>query len=403
MPEDVLVIGVGVGQTAGRFLYHGIKSLDCVDIEPAIFRFIDRHFPNEWMRDPRVNLVADDGRTFTAHTDREYDIISVEVGQIFRPGIDVFYTREFYADARAHLRPGGLVAQFVPLGFLTEPSFRSVVATFLETFPAAGLWYNTQELLLIGSVDKAPRLDLDRLRNLDSGPVAKDLAWNHWGGPDHHLIHPGAMLGGFLADSQRLQAMSAGAPLYVDDIPRLAYETSDAELMDHREEPMARFLGQHLAPFSSAVVGRAQPAELKLADQTRRLNLRDIIASGLIAQVIQSQDQTPAQVQLRLLNQALQLNPESFRANANIGKTSAHGREGTRGRTLPGQGGGPPARGRGSSTGSGYDVHRDPAASRSIALPADGRAAGSRRIRRAQLSGQRPGHDRKSRGGDSPL
>ncbi len=315
-----LVIGVGVGQTAGRFLYHDITSLDCVDIEPAIFPFIDRHFSNDWMRDDRVNLVADDGRTFTAHTDRKYDIISVEAGQIFQPGIDVFYTREFYADARDRLRPGGLVAQFVPLGFLTEASFRSVVATFLESFPAAGLWYNTQELLLIGSVDKAPRLDLARLRNMGNDRVAGDLAWNHWGGPGHHLSHPGAMLGGFLADAARLQAMTEGAPLFVDDIPRLAYETSDAELMDHREEPMARFLSQHLAPFTGAVTGTARPAELKLAEETRRLNLRDILASGLIAQVIQSQGQTPAQAQLRLLNQSLQLNPESYRANANIGK-----------------------------------------------------------------------------------
>jgi spermidine synthase len=330
-PESVLVIGVGVGQTAGRFLYHDITSLDCVDIEPAIFPFIDRHFPNDWLRDERVNLVADDGRTFTDHTDRSYDIISVEVGQIYRPGIDVFYTREFYADARDRLRPGGLVAQFVPLGFLQEASFQSVVATFLETFPAAGLWYNMQELLLIGGVEEAPRLDLARLRELETAAkitspdgatnrVARDLAWNHWGGPRYHLIHPGAMLGSYLADAEGLETMAVGAPVYVDDIPRLAYETSDAELMDHHEEPMARYLSQHLAPFAGAVAGTVQPSELKLAEETRRLNLRDIVASGLIAQVIQSQDNTPAQINLGLLNQALKLNPESFLAHANTGK-----------------------------------------------------------------------------------
>jgi spermidine synthase len=319
-PKDVLVIGVGVGQTAGRFLYHDIFSLDCVDIEPAVFPFIDRHFPNDWMRDARVNLVAEDGRSFTAHTDRRYDIISVEVGQIFRPGTDVFYTREFYAHAGDRLRPGGLVAQFVPLGFLDEESFRSIVATFLEVFPAAGLWYNTQELLLIGSAETAPRLDMNRLRNLQEGPVARDLAWNHWGGPRHHMIHPGAMLGGFLADAERLRVMTAKAPLYEDDVPRLAYQTSGAKLIDHREDPLARFLGRHLAPFEAAATGKIEPAEWKLAEETRRLNLRDILASGLIAQVVQSQDHAPATAQRRLLQQALKLNPESFRANANLGK-----------------------------------------------------------------------------------
>jgi spermidine synthase len=320
-PGDVLVIGVGVGQTAARFLQHDIKSLDCVDIEPDIFPFIDRHFPNAWLRDERVNLVADDGRTFTAHTDRRYDIISVEVGQTYRPGIDVFYTREFYADVRDRLRPGGLAAQFVPLGFLPEATFQSVVATFLEVFPAAGLWYNTQELLLIGGVEEAPRLDLNRLRDLEDNPrLAQDLAWNHWGGERHHLIHPGAMLGSYLVDAEGLRAMAADAPVYVDDIPRLAYETSGAEVMDHYEEPMARFLGKHLAPFAHAVVDPAEPSVLKLADETRRLNLRDIVASGLISQVILSQDQAPAQANLLLLRQALKLNPENYFANANTGK-----------------------------------------------------------------------------------
>ncbi len=330
-PQDVLVIGVGVGQTAGRFLDHGINSLDCVDIEPAIFPFIDRNFPAARLRDQRVNLVADDGRTFTAHTDRQYDIISVEVGQLFRPGVDVFYTREFYEDARNRLRSGGLVAQFVPLGFLPEASFRSVVATFLAVFPDAGLWYNTQELLLIGGVDRMPRLDMNRLRQLEGAlegeapdealvRLAQDLSWSHWGGARHHLVHPGALLGSFLADAEGLRAMAAGAEIYVDDIPRLAYETSGATVQDHHEEPMARFLGDHLAPLAHGVVDPPEPRVLKLAKETRQLNLRDIVASGLIAEVTASQGQASVQKNLQLLQQALQLNPESYLANANTGK-----------------------------------------------------------------------------------
>ena len=332
-PQDVLVIGMGVGQTAGRFLDHGVASLDCVDIEPAIFPFIDRNFDNPWLRDKRVNLVAEDGRTFVAHTDRRYDIISIEVGQIFRPGIDVFYTHEFYTDARACLRPNGLVAQFVPLGFLPESAFRSVVATFLAEFPASGLWYNTQELLMIGSVSQAPRLDLSQLRVLEqalsstaSAPaadtvhLARDLSWSHWGGERHHLVHPGALLGCYLADAKGLQAMAGNAPAYVDDIPHLAYETSGAKIQDHNEEPMAHLLGEHLAPFASVLGEAATRSELKLAAETRRLNLRDLVGSGLIAEATANQDQASAQANLRLLQRALQLNPESYLANSNIGK-----------------------------------------------------------------------------------
>ncbi|MFT5315963.1 MAG: spermidine synthase [Candidatus Krumholzibacteriia bacterium] len=324
-PSDVLVIGVGVGQTAGRFLDHNIASLDCVDIEPAIFPFIDRNFPNAWLRDKRVHLVADDGRSFLSHTVREYDIISVEVGQIFRPGIDVFYTQEFYADARKKLRTGGIIAQFVPLGFLPAEAFDSVVATFMAEFPAASLWYNTQELLLIGGVEEMPQLDLSQLRKLAKntsglGNVEDDLAWSHWGGAKHHLIHPGALLGSFLADSESLREMTGAAPVYVDDTPRLAYQTRAANVGDHHEEPMARRLADHLASLNRGAESPATPAEMKLAMETRQLNLRDIVASGLIAQVTGNQEPAQAQGNIRLLSQALQLNPESYLGNANLGK-----------------------------------------------------------------------------------
>lgn len=324
-PQDVLVIGVGVGQTAGRFLIHAIASLDCVDIEPVIFPFIDRNFPNAWMRDERVTLVADDGRSFLAHTDRMYDIISVEVGQIFRPGIDVFYTREFYADARRKLRSGGLIAQFVPLGFLPRHVFDSVAATFLSEFPAASLWYNTQELLLIGGLEKVPQLDMAKLRSLAESAgakraVADDLAWSHWGGQKHHLVQPGALLGSFLADSEVLLSLVGQAPLYEDNIPRLAYETRAADVLDHHEEPMAKRLGDHLAALVRGTREGATSEELRLANETRRLNLRDIVASGLIAQVTARQDAAQVQTNLKILERALRLNPESYLAAANLGK-----------------------------------------------------------------------------------
>ena len=70
--------------------------------------------------------------------------------------------------------------------------------------------------------------------------------------------------------------MAAGAPVYIDDNPRLAYETSGADVSDHYEEPMARFLGRHLAPFEHALVDAEDPAVLTLATETRRLNMRDI-------------------------------------------------------------------------------------------------------------------------------
>ena len=83
-PRRVLVVGVGAGQMARRLLMYGVEQLDCVDIEPAVFDMIREHYPSEWMDDPRVRLIGADGRNYVAHTDATYDVIAVEIGQVFR-------------------------------------------------------------------------------------------------------------------------------------------------------------------------------------------------------------------------------------------------------------------------------------------------------------------------------
>lgn len=328
-PQDVLVVGVGVGQTAGRFLLHGVQSLDCVDIEREIFPFIARNFDAGWMRDPRVTLVSEDGRTFTNSTERRYDIVSVEVGQVFRPGVDVFYTQEYYESARDILNPGGLVAQFVPLGFFDEQIFKSVLATFCSVFPQAVLWYNTQELLLVGSTDKQPQFSLERLASLEpNSPLAVDLAWSQWGGSEFHLNQPGAFLGGFLMGGGQLAKLSQGAALFSDDRPVLAYATSSVQEREHREVKLIKMIGANLAPITSGLSlaegTDPDPEVLALAHKTRKFNLRDIIAQGLVSDVVSGKygdpaRQTPALV--KVLTQALELNPYSCLAQQNLGRT----------------------------------------------------------------------------------
>lgn len=52
-PKSVLVIGMGTGQTASRFLSYDIEHLDCVDIEAALPGILRRHFDAAWLSDRR--------------------------------------------------------------------------------------------------------------------------------------------------------------------------------------------------------------------------------------------------------------------------------------------------------------------------------------------------------------
>ncbi|MBA3482331.1 MAG: hypothetical protein H0T51_10995 [Pirellulales bacterium] len=149
-PERILVIGLGPGQTASRFLMYPIERLDCVDVENELLTLLPKYFGGGWLRDPRVRCIVDDGRNYLWHTHRKYDVISIEVGQVFRPGVAAFYTREFYGRAKAKLRSDGLLTQFVSLEFFNREELRAVIGTFADVFSDCALFHNRTELLLIG-------------------------------------------------------------------------------------------------------------------------------------------------------------------------------------------------------------------------------------------------------------
>lgn len=310
-PRRVLVVGVGAGQTPMRITLHDIERLDCVDIEPSVFDLIRDHFPSAWMDDARVRLLREDGRNYLTHTAERYDVISLEVGQVFRPGVASFYTADFYRRARERLRPGGLLSQFVPLPFLSPDEVRGVVATFLTAFPQATLWYNTAELLLIGSPDTPPMLRPERLAQLTSNPaIAADLQFSLWGGPAQWLARPEVLLGGFLAGPDQLAALSAGAPVYRDDRPVLEYAASGTRGSEMRELETLPLIRRHLDSIESAAPGLASDLA-RAAARVREQNLNDIVAAAHLRGTRGGIDEP-----LRL---ALAANPENFQANRLMG------------------------------------------------------------------------------------
>src|SRR5262249_35757514 len=155
-----------------------------------------------------------------------YDLISIEVGQLSRPGVPYFYTTDFYRLARARLRPGGVVSQLLKLS-LPPPVFRGAIASFREVFPDAVLWFNTSECLLLGTAAGRLTFDRRRLALLDSSPaVARDFEQRFYGSEEFSLRRPEVFLGGCLCGPSGLAALAAGATPFRDDPPRLDYLAS---------------------------------------------------------------------------------------------------------------------------------------------------------------------------------
>jgi spermidine synthase len=281
-PRRVLVVGVGAGQTPLRVTMYDIERLDCVDIEPRIFDLVRVHYPSRWLDDPRVRILRADGRNHLTHTDQLYDVIALEVGQVFRPGVATFYTADFYRRARARLRPGGLMSQFVPLPFLSADDLRGVIATFRTVFPQATLWYNTSELLLIGSTGETIALRPERWARVTANPaIREDLQFSLWGGPEHWLARPDVLLGGFLAGGGGLPALSTGGRIYRDDRPELEYVAGRVRDNETREIPLLAALRRHLDPIRTVAPRWPEPV-VAAATGVREHNLDDIEAAAYV-------------------------------------------------------------------------------------------------------------------------
>ncbi len=277
-PRSVLMVGAGTGQTASRFLMYNIDRLDCVDIEPAVFDVIRDYFDSRWMNDKRVRLMREDGRNYVAHTGGRYDVISIEVGQIERPGVPSFYTSEFYELAKKRLEPGGFITQLVSLPFYTVEQFRSVVATFLKTFPQSFLWYDRDDMLLIGV--NSPQIQLSGYRlgvlqnyNAVSYDLHMSLIPNR---PQYGMYQRFVFLGSFVAGPNGLSHLSAGAPIYHDDKPVLDYAVAKWNEKQMNEFPIVALLHENLDSVTQILNLPLDRDEMAQIEQVREANLFDL-------------------------------------------------------------------------------------------------------------------------------
>ena len=319
-PRQVLVVGAGTGQTASRFLLYDIEQLECVDIEPTIFEFINEHFDSEWMDDPRAVTVREDGRAHVRHGESTYDVISIEVGQVFRPGVAYFYTSDFYAEARAKLNESGLLVQFVPLAFLTEEQFRGIVRSFTEVFGECALWYNTGELLLVGTNSDRFKIDASTLDRLAlEGPVHDDLEYAHWGDRAGWLNNRRVFLSGYLLGSKELAAVASTGRIYRDDLPVLDYATQTVDKFGSNEIPLVNLIEGQLASLSDALGFELSEKEARDVERIRLMNLGQIEASALVRQAEALRAKNDHVGAVAILERAVKCNDRHFASQLLLG------------------------------------------------------------------------------------
>lgn len=139
----VAYVGSATGISAGGALSHPIESLHLVEIVPGVARAAELFFADAnrgVYRDPRSHVVLDDARNFLRATRERFDVVVADLFVPWQAGTGSLYTREHFEAVRAHLDPGGLFCQWLPLYQLSEAELRVIAATFLDVFPNAALF-----------------------------------------------------------------------------------------------------------------------------------------------------------------------------------------------------------------------------------------------------------------------
>jgi len=108
-PQNVLIIGGGEGAILREVVkYESVSSITMVDIDQDLVEICMEYLPN-WHRgsfkDPRVNLVFDDARTYISQTKEKFDCIIIDLTDPFEGGpSEKLFTEKFYRFIQSTLR-----------------------------------------------------------------------------------------------------------------------------------------------------------------------------------------------------------------------------------------------------------------------------------------------------------
>jgi spermidine synthase len=221
-PEDVLVIGLASGITAGSVtLLPELGHLEVVELEPAVVRAAALFAPynHDVLNNPRVEVIVNDGRNHLLRAaPGSYDLVVSEPSNPYLSGVANLFTQEFWELGKTRLKPGGIWAQWIQLYGMGPDELRGLLRTFAEVYPHVALYVAIEgaDIVVVGADrDLSPDRALAE-RLLAHEPIRAELA-------AAKVRFPLDLVALHAMDRDQVLAFAGTAPFVTDDNLRVEY------------------------------------------------------------------------------------------------------------------------------------------------------------------------------------
>jgi spermidine synthase len=165
--ERALVAGWGTGVTAGELAaLRETREVQVAEISRGViaaaplFESANQHAAGG----AKVRIIQGDAYRVLLQSAGTFDVIVSEPSNPWMAGVEMLYSREFLAAARARLAPGGVYAQWMAQYETNNAAVELVLRTFASVFPNVTVWFTTgNDLVLLGFEGRDRALDIAAL------------------------------------------------------------------------------------------------------------------------------------------------------------------------------------------------------------------------------------------------
>lgn len=175
----VLVIGGGDGGAIREVLKHAVDEVVMVELDRQVTEACRAHLPAVnagAFEDPRLELRFEDGVTYVARCDRQFDVILIDsTDPIPGPG-EVLFSEAFYRDCKRILTPGGILINQFGVPFLYPETVRDARRRLARCFADATLYVFAVPVFAGGYMAFGWASDDPGLRDLPEETLAGRLA-----------------------------------------------------------------------------------------------------------------------------------------------------------------------------------------------------------------------------------